>query len=143
MPPALSGSISFIYAKDFEASCAFYNNLLGLQEAGRTGDNVRFFALPGSYLGVVRQGVSAAANPPQCAADAGKVTNMVGLVCKTASDVDAYYAVLQEQGIIVDAPPAKHEAFGLYTMLARDPGGYIVEFLCFLNEGTLQPVSRL
>jgi len=57
---ALSGSLTFIYAVDFEASLAFYGTTLGLPVAGTMGDDVRVFALPGAYLAIVKQGYVAA-----------------------------------------------------------------------------------
>jgi len=142
--PPLDGSISFIYAKDFEASCRFYEEVLGLEVAGTLGDDVKIFMLPGSYLGIVKQGVSAAANPPRCAAEAGD-TVIVGLICKTAEDVDAYHKRLSQSSIgSVLSAPQRNDTFGLYNMMARDPNGYLVEVQSFLKPDFLKPLpSRL
>merc|ERR1719401_662478 len=110
---------------DFEASCSFYGDVLKLEKAGTLGSDVQIFMLPGSYLGVVRQGVSAAANPPRCASEAGD-TAIVGLICASAADVDAYHQRMQGAGIgTILSPPQRNETFGLYNMMARDPNGYL------------------
>eukprot|EP00929_Paragymnodinium_shiwhaense_P078537 TRINITY_DN40729_c0_g1_i1.p2 TRINITY_DN40729_c0_g1~~TRINITY_DN40729_c0_g1_i1.p2 ORF type:complete len:147 (+),score=19.48 TRINITY_DN40729_c0_g1_i1:64-504(+) len=143
--PMLLGTINFIYAKNFEASCKFYGETLALPVAGRIGDNVTIFALPGAYLGVVAQGVSAAANPPRCAAEAGD-TVIVGLVCQSEADVDSYHRRLANAscGCKVEAAPKRNEQFGLYNMLARDPNGYLVEVQAFLKPFlTSPPPARL
>jgi len=141
--PPLSGSLTFIYAKDFEASCKFYSEALQLETAGNLGDGVRIFALPGAYLGIVRQGVSAAARPPRCAAEAGD-TAIVGLLCSSEAEVDHYYSVLSASGVgEVSGKPARNETFGLYNFMARDPNGYLVEVQAFLKADTLKPLSRL
>mmetsp|Transcript_117974 Transcript_117974/g.333697 ORF Transcript_117974/g.333697 Transcript_117974/m.333697 type:complete len:148 (+) Transcript_117974:77-520(+) len=138
--PPLSGSITFIYAKNFEASCAFYGQVLGLDVAGFLGDGVRIFALPGAYLGIVKQGVSVAANPPRCAADVGD-TAIVGLFCSSEADVDAYHARILSSGVgSVEAAPTQNDTFGLYSMLARDPNGYLVEVQALLNPNLLKPL---
>jgi len=129
-PPPLTGSISFIYAsaETWEAQLAFYGEILQLGTAGSMGDGVRIFALPGAYLGVVRQGVSAAASPPLGARDAGKDTVIVGLLCESAEDVDEYYRRLANaEDVTLESLPAENKAFGIYNFLVRDPAGYLVE----------------
>lgn len=139
--PGLSGSILFIYAKDFPASCRYYGQVLGLPVAGSLGANVQVFSLPGSYVGVVRQGVSAAANPPRCAAEKGD-TAIVGLVCASAEDVDRYHARLKASRLgKVLSTPTRNDTFGIYNMMARDPNGYLVEVQSFLKPGVLAPTS--
>mmetsp|Transcript_469 Transcript_469/g.1393 ORF Transcript_469/g.1393 Transcript_469/m.1393 type:complete len:148 (-) Transcript_469:115-558(-) len=139
--PQLSGSITFIYAADFDAACEFYGTALGLPAAGAMGDNVKIFALPGAYLGIVRQGVSAAASPPMCAKDAGRDTVIVGLLCADAEAVDALAAKLDPA--CIEAAPARNDTFGIYNMMARDPNGYLVEIQAFLDPSFLPPVAKL
>ena len=95
-----SGSITFIYADDFNASCAFYEKTLSLPVAGAMGDGVRVFMLPGAYLAVVKQGTSAAADPPVCARTAGKDTVIVGIVCPDAATVDTLAARLDPRCVL-------------------------------------------
>lgn len=121
----LRGSVTFIYAKDFSASCKFYGECLGLPTAASLGDDVRIFAFPGAYLGVVKQGVSAAANPPRCAAEAGD-TAIVGLICGTTEEVDAYHKRLAGAPVgKVETSPVRNDTFGLYNFMARGPNGYL------------------
>jgi hypothetical protein len=81
--------------------------------------------------------VSAAANPPVCAATAGKDTVIVGLVCPDAAAVDALAATLPPSSVL--SPPARNDKFGLYNMMARDPAGYLVEIQAFLDPTFLKP----
>mmetsp|Transcript_131 Transcript_131/g.435 ORF Transcript_131/g.435 Transcript_131/m.435 type:complete len:146 (+) Transcript_131:94-531(+) len=139
--PPLDGSIVFIYAKDFEASCRFYREVLGLERSGELGSDVQIFMLAGCYLAVVKQGVSASATPPRCAAEAGD-TAIVGLLCKSTQDVDAYHARIQGAGLgSVLSAPQRNDTFGLYNMMARDPNGYLVEVQCFLKPDMLKPLK--
>merc|ERR1712107_783308 len=112
----------------------------GLDVAGSLGDDVRIFSLPGAYLGVVKQGVSSAASPPRCAAYHGD-TAIIGLICKSEADVDAYHWRLLSAGLgSVEAAPKQSDTFGLYNMMARDPNGYLVEVQAFLKPGVLKPL---
>merc|ERR1719373_84468 len=131
----LSGSIQFIYAKDFDASLKFYGETLGLKTKGKLGDNVRIFGLPGSaLLGVVREGVSAAANPPKSAKSAGVSTCIVGLLCKGKKEVDAFHKKLKAAKVPgMGAAPEQNDTFGLYNFICNDPAGYLVEVQSFLK----------
>ena len=63
--PDISGAVIFLYSDCFQASKQFWGIDVGLPVVSDKGDVV-FYKLPGSCgsLAVVKQGVSAAANPP-------------------------------------------------------------------------------
>ena len=130
---AVSGSITFIYAADFESECKFYGETLGLPAAGDQSGDVQFYALPGAYLAIVREGVSAAASPPVSARTAGHDTLIVGLLCTNTAEVDALVGRLDPACVIT--PPTRNDQFGIYNAMARDPAGYLVEIQCFLGAG--------
>ena len=140
MESHVRGSVTFIYAKDFEAEVAFYGDTLGLPRAGdQDGDSVQFFALPGAYLAIVREGVSAAAKPPCSAATAGRDTAIVGVLCADEHAVDALAAKIDPASVV--SAPAKNEQFGIYNMMARDPAGYLVEIQAFLDPAFVRSLQ--
>ena len=136
---AVRGSITFIYAQDFESECEFYGKRLGLPAAGHQSGDVQFYALPGAYLAIVREGVSAAASPPVSARTAGRDTIIVGLLCTNAAEVDALVERLDPSCII--APPPRNDQFGIYNAMARDPAGYLVEIQCFTGAAFVESLQ--
>ena len=131
---ALRGSITFLYSSRFATSRKFYEEDLGLRVRCDRGAVV-FYALPGrgASLGIVKEGVSAAANPPCSTATAGRDSVMV---CLLTDDVDSCFRHITMQGrCTVEQAPKRIERFGIYNALVRDPDGYLVEIQRFLNPG--------
>lgn len=133
--PALDGTITFLYSRDLQASRRFYTE--GLQLALRSDKGaVGFYALPGkaASLGVVQEGVSAAARPPCSAKTAGRDSVML---CLLTRDVDAALSRcigLALPGVTVEQPARANERFGIYNALIRDPDGYLIELQRFVDE---------
>jgi len=130
--PPLGGSIVFLYTSRFKESRRFYEEDLALSLLSDKGD-VLFFALPGGHgsLGIVRQGISAAATPPVEAREAGSDTVML---CLLTNDVEAWHSRLVQMGHPSEQPPMENKAFGISNALLRDPGGYLIELQQFLDE---------
>ena len=132
---ALDGSITFLYSADADASRRFYEAGLGLRVRADKGAVV-FYSLPGraASLGVVREGVSAAASPPRSARAAAADTVML---CLLTEDVDGCLARLRALGlpdVVVEQPPKANARFGIYNALLRDPDGYLVELQKFTDR---------
>ena len=130
----LGGSITFVYSSSLEASRAFYDEGLGLRIRSDKGAVV-FYTLPGAAasLGVVREGVSAAVDPPCSARTAGRDTVMI---CLLSADVDGALKrvlALNIPGVRVEQPATQNERFGIYNALLRDPDGYLVELQAFVD----------
>ena len=127
------------WASAFEASRAFYGEGLVLPLRSDKGAVV-FYALPGAAggasaasLGIVREGVSAAADPPCSARTAGRDTVML---CLLTDDVDAALKrvlALDIDGVRVEQPAVRNDKFGIYNALLRDPDGYLVELQTFVD----------
>ena len=132
---ALDGTITFLYSADADASRRFYEVGLGLRVRADKGAVV-FYSLPGraASLGVVREGVSAAASPPRSARAAGADTVML---CLLTEEVDGCLARLRSlglPGVVVEQPPKANARFGIYNALLRDPDGYLVELQTFTDK---------
>lgn len=132
LPRPLTGSIVFLYTSHFRESRRFYEEDLALPLLSDKGD-VLFFALPGGHgsLGIVRQGISAAATPPVEARQAGSDTVML---CLLTNDVEAWHTRLVKMGHPSEQPPLENKAFGICSALMRDPAGYLIELQQFLDE---------
>ena len=136
-PPtaALDGSITFLYSADTDASRRFYEAGLGLRMREDKGAVV-FYSLPGraASLGIVREGVSAAASPPRSARAACVDTVMLCLLTKDVDGCLARLHALGLPGVVVEQPPMANTRFGIYNALLRDPDGYLVELQAFTDR---------
>jgi LmbE family N-acetylglucosaminyl deacetylase/catechol 2,3-dioxygenase-like lactoylglutathione lyase family enzyme len=137
--PTIRGAITFIYSERYEESQTFYRDAIRLEHRWQKGP-ATFFALPGgkNSLGIVQQGVSAAANPPCSARTAGRDSVML---CILVDDVDGAFDRVIEQvpGCPVVQRPMDNARFGIRNALVRDPDGYLVELQRFLDT----PVQTL
>ncbi|MVN79313.1 VOC family protein [Hymenobacter sp. HMF4947] len=56
----------------------------------------------------------------------------IGFVQETQAQVDALYQRLTSDGFVIDAPRKFH---GSWTFYWREPGGLLIEVLCFTSAG--------
>ena len=132
---------TFITAGDFEASRAFYRQLLpflGLKEVADSPDT--YYCVGG------RTGVGIRAPSPEHAGERF-VQNRVGLhhVCfrvREREEVDEVHAFLVSIGATIVHPPKDDDwAPGYYSVLAEDPDGVRLEVNYVPGEGLLAPGS--
>ena len=109
----------------------FWGGDIGLPVVSDKG-SVVFFRLPGAgnNLVVVKEGVSAATDPPVCALNAGKDTVMV---CLLTTDVDGWIERCAARGHLIAQPAMNLPKFGIRNALLRSPEGYLVEIQQFLD----------
>ena len=138
VPTLLEGSITFLYSRAFDSSRRFYADDLRLPLRSDKGAVV-FYSLPAgrgargsaASLGVVREGISAAAKPPVSAAAAGSDTVMI---CLLTADVDTAFArAISGRRCTIEQPPQVNTRFGISNALLRDPDGYLVELQSFTD----------
>lgn len=116
--PAISEFIVFLPAPNWDATRAFYEQVLGLPIALEQADCVIYQVAGTGYLGFCQR-----AETPQ---PAERV-----IVTLVAHEVDAWHAHLQAHGVEVAKPPAYNERYQIYHMFARDPNGYLIEIQRF------------
>lgn len=121
--PPLDQLVTFIYARDLEASARFYGELLGLPLALDQGVCRIYRAAAGAFLGVC-------ARPEAEPRHGERAAVMITLV---SPDVDAWHARLAAAGAELLGPPRLNERYNIYHCFARDPDGYTVEIQRFLD----------
>ena len=128
---AITGSIIFLYSDCYNASKQFWGEDLALAVMEDKGA-VIFFKLPwtGGSLAVVKQGVSAALDPPVSARQGEKDTVMV---CLLTNDVDGWTKRIADRGHPVLQAPLNNDRFGIRNSLVRSPAGYLVEIQQFVH----------
>jgi predicted enzyme related to lactoylglutathione lyase len=118
----ICGQITWVYTENFEGTCRFYGNLLGLELIRNEGTARIFQTGEKSCIGV-------------CKAFEDRVVNPVGgMITLVTDDVDSWYALLEEKGAQLRGPPKVLENFGVYSFFACDPNGYVIEFQQFLTQ---------
>ena len=46
-------------------------------------------------------------------------------------DVDEWYELLRQKGVVFEKPPALNPAYQIYHCFLRDPNGYVIEIQRF------------
>ena len=122
--PDITGSVVFFYYDDIEQAATFYSGLLELEITMDT-EWVKIFQItPTSSVGLVKNGRGF----HQVAEDKPSMLSMV------TDDVDAWYERLQSAGTVIlkalppHTAPESGDAAPIRGFIARDPGGYTVEF---------------
>lgn len=109
-----------LQARRFEATLAFYRDILGLRVEWRPdADNV--------YL---TSGVDNLAihRVEDAVASSGQRLDHIGFVVDDAADVDRWHAYLAARGVVADAPPRTHRD-GARSFYCKDPEGGVVQFI--------------
>ena len=119
--PSIAQQITWVYARDLDATCRFYGEVLGLEMMLDEGSAQIYRATGDACIGV-------------CDAFGGRVVEpRGGMITLVTDDVDAWYARLTAAGATTQGAPERHEAFNIYAFLAEDPNGYLIEFQEFLD----------
>ena len=113
--------VTFLYARDLEASSGFYGTTLGLTQVLDQGACRIFQVSRDGFVGVC-----------QCRDDAAPARDGV-IVTLVAEDVDGWYEKLISAGLPIEAPPALNPDFNIYHFFLRDPDGYLLEIQRFCD----------
>ena len=120
-PPPIAGLRHVaLHARQFDATVAFYRDVLGMQvEWQPDADN--------AYLtsGVDNLAIHRAEGP---VAAAGQRLDHIGFVLEQAAHVDAWHEYLAAQGVVAEAPPRTHRD-GARSFYCADPEGTKVQFI--------------
>jgi catechol 2,3-dioxygenase-like lactoylglutathione lyase family enzyme len=129
--PKLDQQVTFLYARDLEASARFYGELLGLPFALDQGVCRIYQVAPGAFLGVCRR--------DEAPAEHGRAAPVI--VTLVAQDVDGWHRYLAERGIVFEQGPQHNQRYNIYHCFLRDPDGYLLEIQRFLDPVWPQPVE--
>ncbi len=121
--PPIDAQATFLYYADIDAATSFYQDVLRLRQTFDQGW-VRIFAItPTSSVGIVDESRGA---------HAARDDNAVMLSLVT-TDVDAWHTHLSGAGVEILSTPADSASVPVRAFLARDPGGYAVEFFQWID----------
>jgi len=112
--------IVFIYVRDLKNSSAFYEGIMGFPLVLDQGSCRIIQTAEGGYLGYCSQGEKSP----------GEKNLILTLV---TTQVDDWYAYLQEKGVKIFDPPKINPKYDIYHFFLKDPDGYLVEIQQFLN----------
>ncbi len=122
-PPPIDSQVTFLYYADLDAAAGFYGDVLQLEQTFDQGW-VKIFAItPTASVGIVDE---------TRGAHQARDDNAVMLSLVTA-DVDAWHAHLSAAGAEILGAPADSASVPVRAFLARDPGGYTVEFFQWID----------
>ena len=120
----VEGMITFTYYNDLEKAAEFYGETMGF-ELVIDVDFARVYRVSGSsHVGIVdgkRGFLRAKEDKPV----------MISFVVE---DIDSWYDYLRDKGVEIFQPPKEASYLRMKTLLLRDPEGYVVEILEFLEK---------
>ena len=120
-PPPTSGLRHVaLHARRFEATLAFYRDLLGMRVEWRPDADNAYLTSGVDNLAIHRTEGPVAA--------AGQRLDHIGFVLETAADVDRWHDYLAAHGVALDAPPRTHRD-GARSFYCKDPEGATVQFI--------------
>ena len=118
--PSIDQQITFLHTRDLEATDRFYREVLGLRLALDQGDCRVYRVGSAAFVGFCAR--ESAPERPQ-----GVILTLV------TQQVDRWYDVLCERGVVFEKPPAHNPRYGIYHCFLRDPNGYLIEIQRFLD----------
>ncbi len=114
-----------LYYTDLEPAARFYEQTLGLAAAMKDEWVQLYEVIPGSLIGLVKEGGTAHHTVQE--------TNAV-MVSIVTEDVDAWYGIVSENpDIRILKPIYNHASVPIRAFLLADPGGYTVEIFQWLK----------
>jgi predicted enzyme related to lactoylglutathione lyase len=123
--PKFTEQYVMLYYSDIDAAAHFYGNTLGLKAVMEDEWVILYEVLPGSLIGVVKEGGTAYHKVQE--------TNAV-MVSIVTEDVDAWYrTIAATAGITVLKEIYNHESVPIRAFLVADPGGYTLEIFQWLR----------
>lgn len=122
---SIEQQITFLYTKDLDNTTEFYEQILGLKMVLDQGACRIFQVSSDGYLGF-------------CLKDKPSLAG--GLIFTIVSEnVDEWYQVLVENGVMIEKPPSLNEQYQIHHLLFRDPNGYMIEIQRFLDSEWMNP----
>ncbi len=121
--------VTFLYAADLDATCAFYAQTLGLPLVLDQGA-CRIYRVSGdAFVGICRR-VAPAEIAPQSV-----------ILTLVTHDVDGWARRLTDMGVVLEKPPQLNANYNIYHFFVRDPAGYRVEIQRFLDPAWPEAAS--
>ena len=120
----IEGQITFTYYNDLEAAARFYGEVMGFEPVIDV-EFAKVYRVYGStHVGIVdgNLGSIKASNDKPI---------MISFI---VDDIESWHSYLKEKGVDVFQPPKEAAYLKMKTMLFRDPEGYVLEILEFLEE---------
>ena len=112
--------------RNFEPMKRFYTDLLGFQvEWEPDADNV-YLSSGIDNLALHRSALTT--NPPNSGERSPQALDHLGLIVRSADDVDRWAAFLESRGVTLDAVPRTHRD-GARSCYFRDPDGNVVQII--------------
>ena len=118
--PVIDQQVTFLAARDLQATAAFYEQLINLPLIFDQGTCRIYQAAGGAFLGFC-------AHLPIVDGESPVILTLV------SQEVDDWYAYLVSQGVEVAQQPVLNEQYNIYHFFVRDPDGYLVEIQRFLD----------
>ena len=109
-----------LHARHFEATVAFYRDLLGMTVEWQPDPDNVYLTSGKDNLAIHR--ASGAVS------DAGQRLDHIGFIIDTPDDVDRWHAYLAANGVASEAPPRTHRD-GARSFYCRDPEGTTVQII--------------
>ncbi len=117
----VAATLVFLYYKDLAKACAFYQDVLGLEQVIDQAWCKIFRITPHSMVGLV-DGENGTHKPG---------TAKPVILSFVTPDVDGWYAHLLAQGVTIFKPLKTSESIGVRGFMALDTEGYTLEFESF------------
>ena len=124
MPPTrIASQITFLYYQNLAAAQQFYEGILGLEKVEDQGWAKIYRVSGTAFVGLVDEAHGSLKAQPENAV-------MLTLV---VDDVPGWYAYLRENKVKIRQEYGRSETIQIEYFFAEDPGGYVLEFECFLK----------
>jgi lactoylglutathione lyase len=120
----VEGLITFTYYNDLEKAAEFYGEKMGF-ELVIDVDFARVYKVSGSsHIGIV-DGERGFMRPKE---------DKPVMISFVVEDIDGWHEYLRGNGVDIFQPPKEASYLRMKTLLLRDPEGYVVEILEFLEK---------
>jgi len=120
----IDSQVVFLYYQDLEEVAAFYGETLGFEKTYDADGAKIYRTSASSYIGLVAEG-----------SGFHSVTEEKPVMVSLVTDgLDEWHARLREAGVEILSEPADSESAPVRAFLARDPGGYTIEFFRWLDR---------
>jgi catechol 2,3-dioxygenase-like lactoylglutathione lyase family enzyme len=121
--PSVDQQITFLYTSDLKDTTHFYGEVIGLELALDQGLCRIYRVTQDSFVGICQRGDV----PEQVGQSSHVIFTLV------THDVDGWYNLLRERGVVFEKPPALNPTYNIYHCFLRDPNGYLIEIQHFLD----------
>ena len=122
--PEINGQITYTYYNDLKAAAEFYGGVMGFEKVIDVEFAKVYRVYDSTHVGIVD------GNLGSIKASEDKPVMISFIV----DDIESWHSYLKEKGIDVFQPPKEASYLRMKTMLFRDPEGYVLEILEFLEN---------